>query len=872
MTASLETLLASPPPAADSVNPQDGAAFLSRETFTTNRLLEYFGEKELVLQTGHDRDAWPDVIIKELVDNALDAAEGAGVAPIIEVAVAEGNITVTDNGPGIAPEVVGRILDFDSKTSSKDFYISPTRGAQGNALKTVLGIVHVLGGAAGQLEIESQGIKHLIGVTVNRIKQEPVISHEQTPSDVKSGAAVRVELACLNGDGIQAKFLQRVESYRLLNPHLTVQFSRAKTPECLLESTDAAWAKWRPSDPISAHWYDPDQFCGLIAAYLAREQDGAPARYVRDFIAGFRGLSSTARQKALLAGLNLTGAKLSALAKDGDIDRELAGRLLQAMKAATRPVKPQDLGMIGEDHIRGSFEGRGCNPYTVRYKRMMGVDGDARPYVIEVAFGVFEDRDKKREVVTGLNFSPCIANPFNRLRYTSLLGDLEGSYVDHSDPCLVLVHLAAPYLQYSDRGKSAVELPDEVGEAISNAVRLVCVEWDKIETAKIRSHEQAERLLKKYSDQQNQTRTLKDVVFENLPSIYATVTGNKQYAGAARQLFYAMRTVVLRELPEKELDDVYFTQNLLPAFMREHSKLSADWDVIYDDRGHFTEPHTELVLGLGTRSVRRYLNDFSMPDSLQNAAPHLSKDFHTVGPEGRYRNVLFIEKEGFLEILAQARIAERFDLAIMSSKGISSTAARTLMEKLPGIRFFVLHDFDKSGFSIVGTLTRDTIRYQFENPPEVIDLGLRLEDVRRLKLASEPVQIKPEAADNLRANGAIEDEIQFLLGDGEGSGQRVELNAMTSPQLITWLEGKLKKHHVKKFMPDNATLQIAFKRAALAHGINRKIDEIFSELREQADEADVPGDLQKQVLAYLKKNPGEPWDVAVAAIAGGADE
>jgi hypothetical protein len=289
--------------------------------------------------------------------------------------------------------------------------------------------------------------------------------------------------------------------------------------------------------------------------------------------------------------------------------------------------------------------------------------------------------------------------------------------------------------------------------------------------------------------------------------------------------------------------------------------------VVFDERGHFTEPHTGRTLGLGTLAVRKYLGDSSMPDSLQDAAPHLSKDFRTVGPGGRFRNILFLEKEGFAEILAQARIAKRFDLAIMSPKGTSSTAARALMEKLPGVRFFVLHDFDKGGFSIVGTLTRDTIRYQFENPPDVIDLGLRLEDVRRLKLDSEPVEIDPKAAVNLRTNGATEDEIEFLLG-----GQRVELNAMTSPQFIAWLEGKLKKYGVKKFMPDNATLQIAFKRARLAHGLNQQIDEIFSEQREQADEADVPDDLQRQVLAYLKKNPGEPWDAAVAAIAGGSKE
>ena len=32
-----------------------------------------------------------------------------------------------------------------------------------------------------------------------------------------------------------------------------------------------------------------------------------------------------------------------------------------------------------------------------------------------------------------------------------------------------------------------------------------------------------------------------------------------------------------------------------------------DWDIVYDDRGHFTEPHTEKSIGLGTIAVRNYL-------------------------------------------------------------------------------------------------------------------------------------------------------------------------------------------------------------------------------------------------------------------------
>src|SRR5262245_25837042 len=62
---------------------------LQRIPFRTSRLLDFFSEKELVAQTGHEKADWPLVALKELVDNALDACEEAGIAPDIRVAVHE---------------------------------------------------------------------------------------------------------------------------------------------------------------------------------------------------------------------------------------------------------------------------------------------------------------------------------------------------------------------------------------------------------------------------------------------------------------------------------------------------------------------------------------------------------------------------------------------------------------------------------------------------------------------------------------------------------------------------------------------------------------------------------------------------------------
>ena len=860
-----------PPPALGKLDskPTGQLHKLNRQTFTTSREMEYFNEKELTLQTGHAVKFWPSVLLKELVDNALDAAEDAGIPPIIEVTLSDDGLTVADNGPGIAAKVVKRILDLSSKTSSKDFYLAPTRGAQGNALKTVLAIPYVLSGnVLGRLEIESRGVKHEVTVTVNRIKQQPEIVHIQTPSVVKIGTLVRVSsgdrASSLNPLGVEseARFLPQLANYDLLNPHLSLRFEGGIKRRS--EAANAAWVKWKPSDPISPLWYELEQFIGLIAAHISAEQDGGPVRFVREFIADFRGLKSTTVRKDILTPLSLTGSKLSELVKDGDVDRDLAGALLNAMKAMSREVKPQALGIIGEEHIRSRFLSRDCNESSFRYKKTVGVDSHARPFVIEVAFALFEDKYNDCDLVTGLNFSPCIRNPFGELS-----GWLANNYIESDTPCLVLVHLIAPHLEYSDRGKSSVQLLPEVADAITAAVDSVTGKYAKIEKAKIRSANQGNRAMERYlTSTQQKERSIKAIVYENLPAVYASVSQAGDYPAIVRQIYYGCRPLVLEELTDKpDLGSNYITQTLVPDFMEENPDICADWDVVFDARGHFAEPHTNVTLGLGTLEVREYLDSFSMPSGLQDKAPQFSALFPTVGPAGRFSNILFIEKEGFMPLLQKAEISTRFDLAIMSSKGIGSTATRRLMESLSGVRIFTLHDFDKAGFSIVGTLQRDTRRYRFKNPPEIIDLGIRLEDVRRLKLASEPFAIKPNAAVNLRENGATEDEIKFLLGDGDGRGQRVELNTMTSPQLITWLEGKLKKHGVKKFVPDDGVLETAFRRATLINKLNAEIEKEFPKLRTEAEQVEVPKNLRAMVQAYLKQNPGAAWDAPLAEIA-----
>ncbi len=166
------------------------AAKLERTTLRTSRLLDFCSRKELIAQTGHQPDAWPLVVLKELVDNALDACEEAEVAPEITIQVNDKGITTTDNGPGIPAETITDVLDFSVRVSSLEAYVAPDRGAQGNALKTIVAMPFVLDGAQGVIEVDAAGTRHRIEFTVDPIRQEPVIRHEVAQSDRKKGTEI----------------------------------------------------------------------------------------------------------------------------------------------------------------------------------------------------------------------------------------------------------------------------------------------------------------------------------------------------------------------------------------------------------------------------------------------------------------------------------------------------------------------------------------------------------------------------------------------------------------------------------------------------------------------------------------------------------
>jgi hypothetical protein len=461
---------------------------LTRVPFKVSRLMEFCTRRELQNQTGHGVYEWALVVLKELMDNALDACEEAEIAPVISITVKPGSITIQDNGGGIKPGTIKSILDYTIRVSSREAYVSPTRGAQGNAVKTILAMGYVLDRerqdgnnteAAGVTIIETRGAKHRIEFRVDHINNEPKITHTTASSRIAAGTKVTVKWPMKESDPLlvyaRGAFMRLAESYVWFNPHLTLRASWHGKEFINVAATNPSWEKWRPRNPTSAHWYDQTRLQRYLAAHVARDRDLRRHRTVRDFIAEFRGLSGTAVQRKVLEEVGCSHQSLAAFFGAEQVNRTGIAKLLTSMRKHTKPVAPKHLGIIGEDHLKHRFLAAGGNADTFKYQQRKGMTNEGIPFIIECAFGLHQSaltqdgNTTSGKFIAGANWSVGISNLFRTFGSTGagLENELAEVRANAKEPVICTMHLASAHIQYADRGKSSIIL-DEADQLDDN--------------------------------------------------------------------------------------------------------------------------------------------------------------------------------------------------------------------------------------------------------------------------------------------------------------------------------------------------------------------------------------------------------------------
>lgn len=758
---------------------------VSRTVFATSRAAEFLELRALQAQTGQPVDAFGDVVIKELIDNALDAAETASRAPVVEIQTSASDgvvyITVADNGAGITPDTVTKLCDFTVLVSDKARYRGPARGAQGNAFKTLLGIPFALL-IMEPVVIESHGVRHELRVTEQFGAVEVI--QESAPSDRVIGTSVTVPLP----DDLEIDPERWAYAAALVNPHASITVvdqahAAGRVEPVFYKPSDVGWSKWTPSMPSSPHWYDRAAFTALIYSYIHEIDCTGIDVPLGRFITEFDGLSGSVKQKAIrTAAPGIT--HLSGL--DGRND--VIAALHDAMLHHAKPTPAGRLGSIGEDHYERLLDDT-YGVLRVWYKMTTAV-ADGVPWVIEVAVA---DTIDPGSTWFACNHAPAFDDPLGRAFLSA--GDINtfgaGSFLAAADADdtssggnrAAVVHVICAAPQFVDKGKVALVVPESVriqaAKALDGATKTLHREAEQ----RRKDARKADRIRQQALKAERENRwSIKDAVFEVLLEA-------KEAAGrevAARTLFYKVRPLV-QDYTDAELNYSYFTQTLLPEYERTVAPLPG---LYYEARGALHHPHDGATVPLGTREVEAY-----------------------IPPSWQFDKILYVEKKGLEAQLAPYQLGERYDMAIIYGQGYSPTACRNLLARsdIREMTIFVLHDADINGYNIARTLGEATRRMPYHSV-DVIDLGLTVPQAIDFGLETEAFTRRMELPADLELD---DDALEWFTGEPFQAGYnkvhykctRCELNAFSADELAEYIEAGLQTHGAAtKVMPPSDVL------------------------------------------------------------------
>jgi hypothetical protein len=311
--------------------------------------------------------------------------------------------------------------------------------------------------------------------------------------------------------------------------------------------------------------------------------------------------------------------------------------------------------------------------------------------------------------------------------------------------------------------------------------------------------EQAARAARRnYGGADGRSDTKKARVEAGLDEAVKQASGDGQFEFSIRQLFYVVRPMVAEG---KELLYGNFSK-VVGDYETEHGPLPG---MFRDSRGTLYHPHRQQEIPLGTREVEGYER-----------------------PAWTFNKILYCEKEGIVSILRQSRWPERHDCAVLSSKGQASRAVKDVLDLLgetdEELLFFCVHDADAAGTIIYQALQEETAARPARNV-KILNLGLEPWEGVAMGLPVESPEHKGRqpVARYVSERDDGEKWVEWL------QTHRIELNAMTTPQLLAWLDGKMAEHGQGRLVPPAEVLTDHLEQRARAQVAADVRDAILAE-------------------------------------------
>ncbi len=420
--------------------------------------------------------------LKEAVDNSLDACEGAGILPDLDVQISKVGtgstkntdlikITVEDNGPGIEPEDLAKVFG-EYLASSKFGRGQCSRGQQGIGISAATTWAQMTNAKGVYVISKTKKMRKAMSGQVDvDIKTNSGIFRNKESMDWDKESGTRVEFLIdgriqLNGDG---GLLTYLEGTVLVNPHLTLHY---KLNDAELVNIERV-TNTVPDIP-EATLPHPHTF--KLGEFITHSTLFGKTTLSKFLKIGFSRISDSTISDFVKNGLSkgLLDKGLTSLSEDNFKSAFSAIQNTELMPPSTKSVL-----IVGEEALSKSIQRLGEIDFFSIITRKPQIC-DFKPVVVEVALARFKNRNLEMDSpVQLLRFANRVPLQFDKsgCAITRAIESVNWkAYGLHQPkdslpigPYIFAISVTSPFIKFKNASKETIDASDELVEEIRRA-------------------------------------------------------------------------------------------------------------------------------------------------------------------------------------------------------------------------------------------------------------------------------------------------------------------------------------------------------------------------------------------------------------------
>ncbi len=448
----------------------EASAHLDKE-FKEHSVAEFFKKnKQMIGLYGKVRTL--TMVVHEYVTNSLDACEETGILPNIDVKIDElgeeyYEVTVTDNGPGITQENVGKA--FGKLLAGTKFHrMMQSRGQQGIGAAGCTMLSQMTTGKPTKIITGKEGKKPIaLEMVIDPRQNEPKLSNLKELDKDFRGTSVQAKFkGVLYRDSDQGA-LEYLRRTAIANPHVQISFRDPMGQKFVFKRTHNAL----PERPVEIKPHPKGTTVDDILTYCKTTKGRTVATFLtNDFDRmGAKGIEEI--KKKVHFDLNKDPKTLT---------WEEAEELIKAFKSIDFIAPSTDaLRPIGEDQIRKSLQSIVQPEFLTVLTRKASVYSGGYPFQVEIAIAYGGGAGKKvgdqtsMDIMRFANRVPLLFDTGN-CALTKAVQTVDWKRYDIKDPetapVTVFVNFISVHIPYTGAGKQAIADEEEVLEEIRLAL------------------------------------------------------------------------------------------------------------------------------------------------------------------------------------------------------------------------------------------------------------------------------------------------------------------------------------------------------------------------------------------------------------------